>query len=411
MFLRLWLPVVVSCLLAGCVGDGHLPSPRAEPPAQPSPDAAPTSGPGSVDILFMIDNSSEMTSMQQKLVPQLAPFLHQLESLPNGLPDIHVAVVSSDMGAPGDSTASLGCTAAGDQGTFQTTPRGSCTTSTLADGAAFVSNVGGVANYMGTLDDVLSCIVPLGSNGCGFEHQLAAVARALGADGQPPPAGNQGFLRPDAELAIFLLTNEDDCSAPADTTLYGLNGGKQSLSNPLGPIGNYRCNQFGHLCKDPGGSQPDTWISPPLTVPADATGNPPELTLTDCVSNDGSTGLLTPLSTYIAGIKALKVDPSRIVVGAITAPSIPYTVMWELPPTDPMSGELWPNVMHSCGLPGGYTNPAATQMPMDGSYGDPAVRVTQWIQAFGDNGVIGSVCDADYGATLQAFAGKVTQHL
>ena len=32
---------------------------------------------------------------------------------------------------------------------------------------------------------------------------------------RPPPAENQGFLRPDAYLAIVMITNEDDCSALA----------------------------------------------------------------------------------------------------------------------------------------------------------------------------------------------------
>jgi hypothetical protein len=63
---------------------------------------------------------------------------------------------------------------------------------------------------------------------------------------------NASFLRPDAYLGIVLLTNEDDCSAPRNTPLFSLNGGKQSITNPLGPIANYRCNRFGHICRDPG---------------------------------------------------------------------------------------------------------------------------------------------------------------
>ena len=71
-----------------------------------------------VDILMMIDNSSSMTEMQQKLYAQLPTFVTALQGLPTP-PSLHLAVVSSDMGAPGDSTASIGCTAQGDQGEFQ----------------------------------------------------------------------------------------------------------------------------------------------------------------------------------------------------------------------------------------------------------------------------------------------------
>jgi hypothetical protein len=365
----------------------------------------------SVDILFMIDNSSEMGAMQRKLAAQLPAFASALENLPDGLPDLHIAVVSSDLGAPGDETASIGCTAAGDQGVFQAAPRGTCPSSGLQPDATFISNVGGVANYSGALSDVLSCIVPLGFNGCGFEHQLAAITRALGADGAPPPAQNAGFLRPDAELAIFLLTNEDDCSAPADTTLYSLNGGPQSTANPLGPLANYRCNQFGHLCRDPSSPQPDAWLPPSLAVPAGAAGDPPKLSYVDCVSNDGPDGMLTPVATFIHQIKALKSDPSRVVVGGIIGPPTPYTVAW-VPPASPpagTSGELWPFTLHSCGAPGPYGDNPGAQSSTDGSFGDPSVRVSQWVQAFG--GFSGSVCDPSYGGALGNFVSAIASHL
>jgi hypothetical protein len=360
--------------------------------------------PGNVDILVMVDNSSSMTSMQEKMVAQIPSFIASLEALPLGLPNIHLAVVSSDLGAPGDSTAGINCTPVGDNGVFQSAPRSAglfsmCTNTTLTAGATFISNVDGVANYSGKLADVFSCIALLGSSGCGFEHQLASVARALGADGNPPPAQNQGFLRADAELAIILLTNEDDCSAPATTKLYSLNGGTQDLSNPLGPIANYRCNQFGHLCNDPSSATPGALESPPLVRPSDATGNPPALVMTNCESNDSSTGLLTPLSQLIDGIKALKAEPDYdIVVGAIMSPTTPYIVEW-LPSSGQPANEIWPAVEHSCG-------PTS-----DGSFGDPGVRIAQWVQAFGDNGVTASICDGSYAPAFQLIASKIGAHL
>src|SRR5579871_1971153 len=90
-----------------------------------------------IDILFMIDNSSSMTEMQTKILDQLPLFMNVLTGLKNP-PNLHVAVVSSDMGAPGDSTSSIGCTQFGDQGQFQRTPRGMCTSSTLTAGDTFL---------------------------------------------------------------------------------------------------------------------------------------------------------------------------------------------------------------------------------------------------------------------------------
>ena len=69
-------------------------------------------------------------------------------------------------------------------------------------------------NYTGNLADVFTCIAALGETAAASSSQFAAITRALGADGRAAPAENQGFLRPDAYLAIVMITNEDDCSAP-----------------------------------------------------------------------------------------------------------------------------------------------------------------------------------------------------
>ena len=369
----------------------------------------PAAIPGDLDVLFMIDDSSGMASMQTKLAVQIPSFIDSLQNLPNGIPNVHVAVVSSDLGAPGDST-SVTCTTSGDQGLFRLSP--SCTSSTLAAGETFISNVGGVANYTGSLADVLACITPLGETGCGFGHQLGSIARALGADGAPAPARNAGFLRPEADLAIIILSDADDCSAPPTTDLYSLNGGKNNVKNALGPMAHYRCNEFGHWCVDPSGD-PQTSIQPPVTPPTDAQGTPtaPTLTLNDCESLDYD-GLLTPVSTLVSGIKALKPDLShQVFVSAIVAPAAPYTVDW-VPAVGGQSlspGELWPQIEHSCGGLGGVNS--LGQVATDGSWGDPAVRIAQWVKGFGDNGVVTSVCDADYASAFSAIAAKIAAHL
>ena len=87
----------------------------------------------------------------------------------------------------------------------------------------------------------------LGESGCGFKHQFAAILRALGADGHPAPAENQGFLRPEAALAIVMLTNEDDCSASPGVPLFDT-GSNLNMASQLGPPTHFRCNEFGHLC-------------------------------------------------------------------------------------------------------------------------------------------------------------------
>jgi hypothetical protein len=368
-----------------------------------------------IDILFMIDNSSSMTSMQQKLAMQLPAFMQVLEGLPNGLPNVHIAVVSSDMGAPGDSTSQIGCTQVGDNGNFQSGVGAAatmCNATTLSQGAGFISDVDGTKNFTDPIENVFQCIAQLGAAGCGFEHQLASIDRALGADGQGgPPAPNNGFLRPEAYLGIVLLTNEDDCSAPPNTTIFSLNGGMQSLSNPDGPIANYRCNggmRGGHYCKDPATGQ---MIVPPLNPPSDASGTPPVLNLANCVDNTTGSSALTRVDQFVSDIKKLKQDPdNQILVAAITAPPDPYGVVW-VPPSSPppgAAGQAWPQVMHSCGAQGGDdVNPMADKPgPTDGSFGDPGVRITQFVHSF-PNSVVASICDPSYKASMTAIATKL----
>jgi hypothetical protein len=364
-----------------------------------------------LDILFMIDDSASMTAMQQKLLAQLPVFMQTLRALPMGLPSIHVAVVSSDMGAPSDQGTAIGCDQNGGQnGMFQVSPRGTCVSNDLsvATDTWISDNASGTEKNFSDADpagiaEVFSCIALLGSSGCGFEHQLASIDRALGSDNPygngtaRPPGTNAGFVRDGAYLAIIMLTNEDDCSAPAETSLYSLNGGNQDLNNRLGPIANYRCNQFGHLCEDPGGPNPTMLQAPPLNPPPDATGRAtaPTLSLTNCRSNDTESSMLTPVSKFISDIKALKKDPdNQILVAAIVGPTTPYTVEW-LPPAGPTS-ELWPQIEHSCTSGNG-----------DGSFADPPVRIAQFVAAFGNNGVTASICDDDYASSMKAIAARL----
>jgi hypothetical protein len=395
---------------AACAPDGAAPV-DTRIAAATAPDVT---GSGNLDLLFLIDDSSEMPVMQNKFVDQVPVMLNVLQSLPMGLPNIHVAVISSDMGAPGDSPDKTGCTQAGDQGTFQAQPRGTCTDSTLTPGATFISNANGVINYTASsIADVVRCILPLGGGGCQFEHPLASMVRALGADGAPAPASNAGFLRPDAMLAIVILTNQDDCSAPPNTGLYSLGDGPDNLVNSFGQLTTYRCNEFGHLCVDPHSNNPVA--PPPETTPADAQGtsSAPTVNLADCQSNE--TGLLTSVGTFVDEIRALKPDPDhQIVVGAIVAPSTPYTVAWVpgVGGQDAASTQLWPQVEHSCGPPGASgTNPTATELPTDGSFGDPGVRLAQFVAAFGSNGLAGSVCDASYATVFQPLGDLIATNV
>ncbi|HEX4403602.1 MAG TPA: hypothetical protein VH560_02160 [Polyangia bacterium] len=330
-----------------------------------------------LDIVFMIDDSTSMTPLQNKLTASFPSFMHVLESLPGGLPDVHIGVVSSSMGA-GRNPGVAQCPTGGDRGVFQNRAVGTtCAAGSLNAGQRFISNIGGVANYTGDISDVFGCIAALGDAGCGFEHQFASVLRALGADGQPPPSENAGFLRDDAALAIVLITNEDDCSAPPDSALF--DSSSQLVSDPLGPLQSYRCNEFGHLC----GGQP------PTRTPA----GPTDLSGT-CVSAED--GRLLRVADVVASLKNLKHDPENVLVSAITGPSNPYVI--DVAPPELPDPHPWPFVEHSC----------TTKEP-DGSvtFADPAVRIQQWIESFGDRGVYASICGDTFQDALINIATRI----
>ena len=390
-----WAPLAsaVSALVVAACSARPLPLLVGTPDARDTtPDASGASDGDAgwqwpkVDILFMIDNSGGMGLPQANLVSNLVPFMNVLKGLPNGLPDVHIAVVTSDMGA-GDGSF-FGCDGNGDNGVFQFAPTGDCLATTLQPGATFIADTGGVnpvTNFTAPdITTVLQCIMAVGTAGCGFEHQLAAVARALGADGAPPPRENRGFLRDEAYLEIIILSNEDDCSAPVNSPLYQATG-QTTLASSIGPPGNYRCNEFGHLCGNPPKKPPR--LSP---NPGDLTT---EVTLDDCVSAEDQ-GLLTPVATFARGIKALKADPAeKILITSIQGPVTPYTVHWTAPPTNDTGP--WPSIEHSC---------TAT----DSSSADPGVRLQLFAQQFGGNGLTYSICSDNFGPALNTLAMKLS---
>ena len=104
--LHRWGAVIAVAVLCGC------PRPPLPAKTEPPPDAGPQrptlyfATNRNVDLLFLVDDSSSMRLSQDNLRRNFPVLMQQLENLPGGLPNIHVAVVSSDMGAGDGSIAS-----------------------------------------------------------------------------------------------------------------------------------------------------------------------------------------------------------------------------------------------------------------------------------------------------------------
>jgi hypothetical protein len=329
-----------------------------------------------VDILFMIDNSRSMLPLQQKLLTNFPIFMQTLQQLPMGLPNVHIAVVSSDMGA-GLNSVEL-CNNDGGNFHYQvgSAAPATCTSTGLAANQTYISNVNGVTNYTGTIENVFTCIAALGQDGCGFEAQLESVAHALGADG-PAPDTNNGFLRPNAYLAMIFITNEDDCSVPGDSNLFISGPGHQFVADPEGPLVSYRCNEFGHLCN--GAPPPRTmamnFVPASVCVPAEEMGQ------------------LIPVHTLVDEIKKLKPDPTKILVAVIAGIPDKYNVILT-PPLIAQDPSMWAAIDHSC-------------MQNSGEYADPGVRLAAFVRAFGANGLFLTICADSFAPALQGIAEQI----
>jgi hypothetical protein len=333
-----------------------------------------------LDLLFMIDDSKSMAPLQQKMRDRLPDFMDVLKNLPGKLPNLQVAVVSSSLGAGIYSNVNgCGPMSRGNlDGAFQHSA--ACTM--LMPGQSFLKSIanpagGRVENFTGDITAAFSCIANLGDGGCGFEHQFEATRVALLrslADGDP----NFGFLRPDAYLAVVMLTNEDDCSVPGNSTLF--DPAMLTVADQRGGLQSYRCNEFGHRCDGPA-------PSPPHLPPA------APVKLENCHSAED--GQLVNVADFTAFLKSLKSDPEQILVAAIAGPKEDYVV--EGPVVDYGGGrEAQPAIRHSC-----------TSGTAGAEYADPGVRIREWLDGFGGNAVFHSICAADFKPAMTAIANAI----
>jgi hypothetical protein len=332
-----------------------------------------------LDLLFMIDDSASMQPLQARLAQNLPVLVRGLTSLPTGLPDIHIAVVSSTSQAGSLTTAPCGGPDVAN-GSFRHAfnPTGianhpECSGLTL-NGTFIKAEAGAPPNFTGKIEDVFSCMALLGQAGCGFEEQFGSIVRALDPAHRPPE--NAGFIRDDAYLGVVMLTNEDDCSAPLDSHLF--DDATSTSAGTLGRFVSYRCTEFGVLC---GGQKPPHTLAPNTTMQE-----------TSCVSaEDGQLLKVSDVEQFLLGLK--HGNRSKLLVAAISAPPAPFAVSTNQScssiqsPTDPMA----PGLVPSCGG-------ASCNDP----YGDPGVRVAQLVGDLG--GVRFNVCDADYSPAMDQIA-------
>lgn len=146
-----------------------------------------------VDVLFVIDNSGSMSEEQQGMGNKINGFLSKIANL-----DWQIAITTTD----GRST----------------TPITGDTNRPWSDGQfrPFDSNSG--SQYILRPSQVsaadaqtkLSAAIQMGVGGDGNERGINAVYRAI--ERAATPSVNRDFFRPNAKLAVVLISDEDECS-------------------------------------------------------------------------------------------------------------------------------------------------------------------------------------------------------
>jgi hypothetical protein len=258
-----------------------------------------------LDLLFVIDDSSGMLDKQRRLVTSFAAFIDALALPPDGgaltskLPNLHLGVVTTDMGAKGADDPSPGatvatCAGAGKDGVLQTrdAPVTGLYLADVSDG-----NGGRITNYTGSVADAFTKMASVGDQGCALEQPLAAMQRAL------TNSANAGFLRPAARLAVVLVTDEDDCSF-AHSTFLSLN------TAMLGTLGSFRCTRFGVTCDD-GGNDPEQ-----MNIPGPKAR---------CHSNE-SGPWVTDVGRYATFLREMKPTSRDVFIASIAGPTSPFEV-------------------------------------------------------------------------------------
>ena len=330
----------------------------------------------SVDMLFLVDNSNSMTEEQANLTAALPNMVRGLatgdvdnDGVQDGNPvvDLHLGVITADMGTGGFTVPTCANSSFGDDGILRTTGRTDIP-GCMATYPSFLDYTpgGGLAPDQVAAD--FACVATAGTGGCGFEQPLEAVLKAvtpststtrffMGSQGNAD-VENLGFLRAGSIFVPILLTDENDCSA-ADPELY--NPSSAVYTADL----NLRC--FSH-----------------------------------------ATAALHPTSRYVRGMLATRADARNLIFTAITgvptdlvtpgvAPNF-ATILGDarmLETVDPAQ----PNrLLPSCNEPGtGLAFPPRR-----------IVETAQGLGAMGSAPILGSICQNSYESTLRDLVTRIT---
>jgi hypothetical protein len=325
-------------------------------------------GTNEVDLLLVVDDSPSMTEEQDALKAGLAQLVRVLttgDRDEDGEPDfpavdLHVGVISPNLGGFADPPAINGARQCKDAGLDGALLVPSACAQGFAGASPFAAAVEGAADA--AFAERVSCMVDVGDEGCGIEQQLEAALKAVTPStsqlsfSQGSPKGhadgvNRDFVRDGSLLVVLLVTDEDDCSGPDRSFL------------------SFDDSELGLAC----------------AKHADR---------------------LYDVQRYVEGLRALRPDqPDLVLFAAITG--VPQDLVED--PTNIDYDAILADERMTIRSDGtNYPNPAfACKQAAVGEAG-PARRIVEVAQAFGANGLVQSICNADYRGALSALQDKIS---
>jgi len=324
---------------------------------------------GELDVVLMVDNSNSMTEEQLALAEQLPRMARVLatgdldgdgeQDFP-ALHSVRVGIVTPDMGSgefeimtceePGGDDGRLRSAGNADiEGCDMSYPR-----------FAELDEEGGVSSVEEFVHHV-ECVAQAGIGGCGFEQQLESVLKAVtpstsdirfaGGDTGHGDGANAGFIRDESIVAYILLTDEGDCSV-ADTSLFN------PARDDLGPL-NTRCYQT------------------------------PEM--------------LRPADRYMDGLSALREDPDDVIFSLVAGVPVDLIADGEDTDFDAILSDERMDIRVDPSNPNELLPSCASRNGM--AY--PPRRMVEVAESFGDNGVLGSICQEDFRPVIGAILERV----
>jgi len=357
---------------------------------------------GKLDLLFVVDDSRSMIQEQESLRREFPRLLNVLtsgqrpgkEEMPP-ITDLHLGVVSTDMGLS-DVEGIPSCYGLGKDAVLQNVASQDVT-ACADEYPRYLTYEAGVDDPDALAND-FACIASLGTEGCGFEQPLEAALKAMwptvdddfiflnpdpdGESGGQGDRENAGFARDYREaeqsvIAVVVVTDEEDCSA-----------------------------------------QDYTHFTPSHLLPADDPLAAQPIN-TRCFHNKDN---LYAVERYINGLKGLRPDTDAVLFAAIAGVP-PETVDAQARAgvdfADPLERDTYydailahPQMQETLDMPVTMAQQnVAPSCTTDSGRAYPPRRIVDVARGFGDQGVIQSICEPDFGPAMDVIIDGIGRSL